>query len=130
MGPSCVAASGLSEELSALQSRVLNTLTEARAPSTRRLNALKWGVFVKWCGQAHIDPAIYTVSDVLSSLQYRLDSGSLPSTPKVYVAAMVSFRSPQGAQSIGRLAMVASFLKGAKSYLLKLSYTPSCHCFG
>ncbi len=41
--PSCVAASGISEELSALHSRVLS---EARAPSTRRLYALKWGVFV------------------------------------------------------------------------------------
>ncbi len=47
MGPSCVAASGLSEEMSALQSCVLDMLTEARAPSTRRLYALKWGVFVK-----------------------------------------------------------------------------------
>ncbi len=55
MEPSCVAASGLSEELNALQSRVIDTLTEARAPSTRRLYALKWGVFVKWCHQAHID---------------------------------------------------------------------------
>ncbi len=109
MGPSCVAASGLSEELSALQSRVLATLTEARAPSTRHLYALKWGVFVKWCGQAHIDPAICTVSDVLSSLQYRLDSGSLPSTLKVYVAQPL-----QCGQSIVRLAMVASFRKGAK----------------
>ncbi len=45
--PSCVAASGISEELSALHSRVLDTLSEARAPSTRRLYALKWGVFVK-----------------------------------------------------------------------------------
>ncbi len=50
MEPSCVAASGLSEEMSALQSRVLDTLTEVRAPSTRRLYALKWGVLVKWCG--------------------------------------------------------------------------------
>ncbi len=44
--PSCVAASGISEELSALHSRVLDTLSEARAPSTRRLYALKWGVFM------------------------------------------------------------------------------------
>ncbi len=64
---------------------------------------------MKWCGQAHIDPAICTVSDVLSSLQYRLDSGSLPSTLKVYVAQPL-----QCGQSIGRLAMVASFRKGAK----------------
>ncbi len=57
---SCVAASGISEGLSALHSHVLDTLSEARAPSKRRLYALKWGVFVKWCGQAHIDPATCT----------------------------------------------------------------------
>ncbi len=109
-----MAASGLSEELNTLQSRVIDTLTEARAPSTRRLYALKWVVFVKWCHQAHIDPVTCTVSDVLSFLQYRLDSGSLPSTLKVYVAAIAAFRSPQGGQSIGRNAMVVSFLKGAR----------------
>ncbi len=114
MEPSCVAASGLSGELDALQSRVIDILTEARAPSTRRLYALKWGVFVKWCHQAHIDPVACTVLDVLSFLQYRLDSGSLPSTLKVYVAAIAAFRSPQGGQSIGRDPMVVSFLKGAR----------------
>ncbi len=103
-----MAASGISEGLSALHSHVLDTLSEARAPSKRRLYALKWGVFVKWCGQAHIDPA------VLSLLQYRLDSGSLPSTLKVYVAAIASFRSPQCWQSIGRHALMVSFLKGAR----------------
>ncbi len=107
MEPSCVAASGLSEEMSALQSRMLDTLMEARATSTRCLYALEWGVFVKWCGQAHIDPATCTVSDVLSFLQYSLDSGSLPSTLKVYVAAITG-------QSSGRHALVESFLKGAK----------------
>ncbi len=79
---------------------------------------------MKWCGQAHIDPATCTVSDidpatctisdVLSFLQYRLDSGSLPLTLKVYVAAIASFRSLQSRQLIGRHAMVVSFLKGAK----------------
>ncbi len=39
--PSCVAASEMSEELSALHSPVLNTLSEAQAPSTRHLYALK-----------------------------------------------------------------------------------------
>ncbi len=33
---------------------------------------------------------------------------------KVYVAAVASFRSPQGGQSIGWHALVVSFLKGAK----------------
>ncbi len=54
------------------------------------------------------------MSDVLSFLHYRLDSGSLPSTLKVYVAAIASFRSLQGGQSIGRHALVVSFLKGAR----------------
>ncbi len=114
MEPSCVDTPGLSGELDALQSRVIDTLTEARAPSTRRLYASKWGVFVKWCHQAHIDPVTCTVLNVLSFLQYRLDSGSLPSTLKVYVAAIAAFRSPQGGQSIGRDPMVVSFLKGAR----------------
>ncbi len=84
MEPSCVIASGvtLSEEMGAFQSRMLDTLMGARTPSTRRLYASKWGVFVKWCGQAHIELATCTVSYVLSFPQHRLDSGSLPSTLK------------------------------------------------
>ncbi len=39
--PSCVVASGISEELCALHSHVLNMLSEARTPSTRHLYALK-----------------------------------------------------------------------------------------
>ncbi len=100
--PSYVAASGISEGLSALHSRVLDTLLEARAPSMRHLYVLKWGVFVKLCGQAHIDPATCTLSDVLSFLQYRLDSGSLPSTLKVYVAALPRFvPRREGNRSVG-----------------------------
>ncbi len=43
---SCLAASGIPEELSALHSHVLDVLSEVRTPSTRRLYALKWRVFV------------------------------------------------------------------------------------
>ncbi len=38
----------------------------------------------------------------------------LPSTMNVYVAAIAAFCSQQGGQSIGRNAMVVSFLKGAR----------------
>ncbi len=55
---------------------------------------------MKWCGDVHINPATCSVSDVLRFLQRRLDSGSLPSTLKVYVAAIASFRSPLGGQWI------------------------------
>ncbi len=43
---SCLAASGISEELSAPHYHVLDMLSEVRT-STRHLYALKWGVFVK-----------------------------------------------------------------------------------
>ncbi len=69
---------------------------------------------MKWCSDVHIDPATFSVSDVLHFLQHRLDSGSLPSTLKVYVAAIASFCSPLGGQSIGRHSLVVSFLKGVR----------------
>ncbi len=86
MESSCVIASGVSEEMGALQSR---TLMGARKPSTRRLYASKWECL--WKSQAHIDPTTCTVSYVLSFPLHRLDSGSLPSTLKVYVAAIAMF---------------------------------------
>ncbi len=43
-----------------------------------------------------------------------LDSGPLPSTLKVYVATITSFRSRQGEQSVSRHALVVSFLKEAR----------------
>ncbi len=55
--------------------------------------------------------------DVLRFLQCRLDSGSLRSTLKVAaknVAAIASYRSPLSRQSIGRHALVVSFLKEAR----------------
>ncbi len=57
------------------------------------------------------------MSDVLRFLQCKLDSGSLRSTMKVAaknVAAIASFCSPLGRQSIGRHALVVSFLKEAR----------------
>ncbi len=57
----------------------------------------------------HIDPAACSCRMFLRFLRYRLDSGSLLSTLKVYVAAIASFRSPLGGQSIGRHALVVSF---------------------
>ncbi len=46
---SCLAALRISEKLSALCSHVIDMPSEVRTPSMRRLYALKWGVFVKWC---------------------------------------------------------------------------------
>ncbi len=46
MGPACVAAR---REPFVLPERVLNTMAEARAPSTRHLYTLKWAIFSTWC---------------------------------------------------------------------------------
>ncbi len=51
---------------------------------------------------------------VLCFLQYKLDGGYLPSTLKVYGAAIASFRSPLDGQSIDRHVLVVSFLKGVR----------------
>ncbi len=99
---------GLPEELSALHSHVLNTLSEVRTPSTRRLYALKIGSVCEIMPYAHIDTATCSVTEVLHFLWYILDSGSLPSTLKVYMAAIASFRSPLDGQSIDRHALVVS----------------------
>ncbi len=77
MEPSFVIASGVSEEMGALQSRML---MGAQKPSTRRLYASNGECL--WKSQAHIDPTTCTVSYVLSFPLHRLDSGSLPSTLK------------------------------------------------
>ncbi len=51
MGPACVAAL---REPFILPEHVLNTMAEARAPSTRRFYALKWAIFSTWCQDRYL----------------------------------------------------------------------------
>ncbi len=111
--PSCLAASGISEELS---SCVLDTLSFVCS---------EMGSVCGMVPYVHIDPATCTVSDILCFLRYRIDSGSLPSALKVYVAAIVLFRSPLGGQLIGRDALVVSFLKGARRLHPAPAFSPA-----
>ncbi len=62
MGSACVAAQ---QEPFGLPERVLNTMAEARAPSTRYLYALKWSVFSTWCQDRDFDPVTSDISVVL-----------------------------------------------------------------
>ncbi|CAM4733894.1 unnamed protein product [Leuciscus chuanchicus] len=93
---------------------VLNTITQARAPSTRRLYSSKWSVFSDWCTARGISPPDCGVTEVLSFLQELLDKGRTPSTLKVYVAAIAAFTKPTLGQSLGRNDLVIRFLRGAK----------------
>ncbi len=59
MGPACVAAR---REPFSLPERVLNTMAEARAPSTRCLYALKWSIFSAWCQDRNLEPVTSEVT--------------------------------------------------------------------
>ncbi|XP_058618458.1 uncharacterized protein LOC131531609 [Onychostoma macrolepis] len=101
-------------EPTSLPERVVSTISEARAPSTRRLYALKWSVFSTWCLDRGENPSTSELAVVLSFLQELLDKGRSPSTLKVFVAAIAAFHAPIAGQSVGRDNSVVRFLRGAK----------------
>ncbi len=118
MAPSTRAVGSLhlaaQREPTGLPERVLNTISEARAPSTRRLYALKWSVFSTWCLNRGENPSTSALAVVLSFLQELLDKGRSHSTLKVFVAAIAAFHAPIAGQSVGRDNSVVHFLKGAR----------------
>ncbi len=102
MEPSCLAARWSLPVTDALPQRVLNTISEARAPSTRRLYTHKWRVFSSWCVPRGEDPINCPIPIILTFLQERFDSGRMPSTLKVYVAAITAFHAHIENRPIGR----------------------------
>ncbi len=96
MGPACVAAR---REPFVLPEHVLNTMAEARAPSTRCLYALKWSIFSVWCQDRDLEPVTSDVSVVLSFLQGMLDKQRSSSTIKVYAPIVYA---PIAGRSVGR----------------------------
>lgn len=113
MGSTCVASQHGVNQLSVSQ-RVLHTITEARAPATRRLYGLKWRVFANWCASRHEDPITCDIPAILTFLQERLDAGSSPSTLKVYVAAIAASHSMLEGRSVGKHLLISRFLRGAR----------------
>ncbi len=78
------------EVLSGLPPAVVNTITSARALSTRQAYRLKWNLFVNWCSPRREDPRRCPIAVVLSFLQDGLERRLSPSTLKVYVAAIAA----------------------------------------
>ncbi len=91
-----------------------DTILEARAPSKRRLYALKWSVICDCCTARSLDPVYCEVSHILSFLQELLDNGRIPSKLKVYVAAITANHSLEAGHSIGKNDLIVKFLKGAQ----------------
>ncbi len=80
--PPCVAPGWDVADLSGLPPAVVETITQARAPSTRQTYALKRSLFANWCSSHREDPQRCTIGVVLSFLQERLECRLSPSTLK------------------------------------------------
>ncbi len=106
-----------------LSESILNIISQARAPSTRCLYALKWSVFSSWCTTRGEDPVSCDISVILSFLQELLDKGRSPAMLKVYVAAIAASHAPIVRQSVGRNNIVVRFLRGSRRLNLPRSPT-------
>ncbi|KAI2652534.1 hypothetical protein H4Q32_005770 [Labeo rohita] len=102
------------EDFRDLSPSVVNTLLQARAPSTRRLYDLKWRIFVNWCSSHGRDPRICGIKSVLSFLQEGLDRHLSASTLKVHVAAISANHDLVGGRSVGKHNLIIRFLREAR----------------
>ncbi len=106
-----VALEGAQLMTTGLSTEVVETILQSRAPSTRKLYALKWRLFTSWCGERQLDPVYCPVGTVLEFLQAQFSTGLTHSTLKVYMVAITAYHAPPGGQSAGPL--VTRFLRGA-----------------
>ncbi len=114
MEPPCVASGRDAADLSGLPPAVVETIIQARAPSTRQTYALKWSLFATWCSSRREDPRRCTIGVVLSFLQERLERRLSPSTLKVYLAAIAAHHDAVDGRSLGKHDLIVRFLKGAR----------------
>ncbi len=116
--PGAVEAMGVASEgaqliASGLSNEVVETILQSRAPSMRKLYALKWRLFTSWCGDRQLDPVNCPIGTILEFLQACFSAGLTHSTIKVYVVAIAAYHAPLGGQSVGRHPLVTRFLRGA-----------------
>ncbi|KAL0150120.1 hypothetical protein M9458_054547 [Cirrhinus mrigala] len=102
------------EDFRDLSPSVVNTLLQARVPSTSQLYDLKWRIFVNWCSSHGKDPRNCGIKSVLSFLQEGLDRHLSASTLKVHVAAISANHDLVGGRSVGKHHLIIRFLRGAR----------------
>ncbi len=108
-----VAPEGAQLIASGLPAEVVETILQSRAPSTRKVYALKWNFFTSWCRAHQQDPVNCPVGTVLEYLQARFSAGVSHSTVKVHVAALSAYHSPLDGNTVGKHPLVIRFLRGA-----------------
>ncbi len=112
--PPCVAPGLDTADLSVLLQAVVETITQARAPSTRQAYALKWSLYANWCSSRREDPRRCMIGVVLSFLQERLERRMSLATLKVYVAAIAAHHDAVDGRSLGKHDLIVRFLRGAR----------------
>ncbi|KAL0172893.1 hypothetical protein M9458_033204, partial [Cirrhinus mrigala] len=95
-------------------SLVIDTITQARAPSMMQAYALRLGLYNDWCSSRREDPQRCSIGVVLSFLQEKLERRLSPSTLKVYVAAITAYHDAVDGLPLGRHHLIIRFLIGAK----------------
>ncbi|KAL0149293.1 hypothetical protein M9458_055331 [Cirrhinus mrigala] len=109
-----VAPEGAHLLASGLSTEVVETILQSRAPSTRKLYALKWKLFTSWCGDHQQNPVNCPVGTVLEFLQDRFSAGLAHSTLEVYVAAIAAYHALLGGSSVGMNPLVTGFLHACR----------------
>lgn len=112
MEPSCLAPVGDWLRDAGIPVDVMETILSAKAPYTRRMYALKWRVFEKWCTMHHADPVHCHIVSVLEFLQEKLSAGTC--TLRVFVAAITACHALIDGVSIGKHPLIACFIHGAR----------------
>lgn len=102
------------EVLGDLPQAVVDTITSARAPSTRCAYTLKWNLFIEWCSIHREDPRTCPIRAVLSFLQVGLEQRLSPATLKVYVAAIAAHQDLVDGESLGKHNLTIRFLRGER----------------
>jgi hypothetical protein len=112
--PACLAPDGHQLRDTGLSPDVIETILNARASSTRKSYANKWGVFERWCTAHNADPVNCQIASVLDFLQEKLSAGTCPSTLRVYVAVFSACHALVDGVSLGKHPLLARFIRGAK----------------
>ncbi len=91
---------------------MLNTISEARAPFTKRLYALKWSVLSMWCLDHGENPSYQWFCP--SCKNCWIKDVPLPHSRSIYIAAIAASYAPIAGQSLGRNTSAVRFLRGTK----------------
>ncbi|XP_060746163.1 uncharacterized protein LOC132859430 [Tachysurus vachellii] len=107
-----------------LPPRVIATIQNARASSTRSLYDCKWHVFEEWCEEHQLVSYLCSVADILGFLQDLIDCGRTFSMIKVYLAAIAACHTGFSNIMVGQHPLIRRFMKGARSLPVTRSVVP------